>query len=190
MRDIELVRELHATGKAFFTLADLEKMTGLGRDSLYVALNRWLKRGVLERAKRGVYVVPGGGAGLEVIAGQLYFPSYLSYESALSRLGVLNLVPHSLTFATIRKTKAVEIIGRRVDYRRIKEELFFGFEPGDGFYIAGAEKALLDLLYMETLGKASLPLEEMDFGSLSRKTLEEYAGRFPPRVGKRLDRLL
>ncbi len=190
MRDIELLRTLQGTGKRFFTLADLEKVTGLGRESLYVYLNRLSRRGVIERAARGVYVIAGSGAGLESIAGQLYFPCYLSFESALSRFGILNLVPYAITFATTRKTKAVELLGRRVEYRKIKEELYFGFDLEDGYYIARPEKALLDLAYLASLGKASLPLEELDLAKLSQPVLADFARRFPARVIERLEDIL
>ena len=190
MRDIELVRALQSTGKDFFTLADLEKVIGLDRKSLHVSLNRLLKRGTIIRAMRGVYLIPGSGARVERIAGQLYFPCYLSFESALSRFGALNLVPYSLTFATPKKTKSLAILGRQVDYHQIKKELYFGFEPSDGYYIAFPEKALLDLIYLATLGKASLPEEEFAIEALSSSTLQNFAKRFPARVGKRLDDLL
>lgn len=190
MKDIELVRELTSTGKEFFTLADLEKVTGLARRSLKVSLNRWLKRGVLERAGPSIYVVTGATVSVEVIAGQLYFPCYMSFESALNRSGVLNLVPYSLTFATSRKTRTITILERDVVYRQIKEELFFGFGLMGAVYVAEPEKALLDLVYMVTLGKASLPFEEMNFRSISRQKLLDYGRRFPPRVEKRLDEML
>ncbi|MDY6795073.1 MAG: type IV toxin-antitoxin system AbiEi family antitoxin domain-containing protein [Actinomycetota bacterium] len=190
MRDIEIMRALKATGKDFFTLADLEKVTGLDRESLYVSLNRLQKRGTIERAMKGIYVVPGSGARLERIAGQLYFPCYLSFESVLSRFGVLNLVPYSLSFATTRKTKTLAILGRQVDYRQVKEELYFGFDTDDGYYIAKPEKALLDLIYLATLGKASLPTEELDLAALSLLTLRDFTEKFPPMVEKRLDGML
>ena len=190
MRDIELLRTLRETGKSFFTLADLEKITGLGRESLYVYLVRLRKRGVLERAARGVYVLPGSGIEVESMSGQLYFPCYLSFEAALSRFGVLNLVPYALTFATTRKTKSLQLLGRPVEYRNIKEELFFGFDLEDGYYIAKPEKAFLDLLYLAAYGKASLPLQELDMSNLSRPVLAEFSRGFPARVGKRLNGLL
>lgn len=190
MRDVELLKELQATGKDFFTLPDLEKVTGLERESLYVSLHRLVKRGTMQRAMKGIYVIPGSGARVERIAGQLYFPCYLSFESTLSRFGVLNLVPYSLTFATTNKTRALDLLGRRVDYRQIKEGLFFGFDTAGGYYIAKPEKALLDLIYFSTLGKASLPVEELDLKTLSPSTLRKFAGRFPPRVGARLQELL
>ena len=101
---MELLKNLRATPKAFFTISDLEKITGLDRNSLYVSLNRWVKRGVLERAAKNIYLVANEPVKLDAIAGQVYFPSYLSFEPALSRFGILNLVPYSLSFATTRKT--------------------------------------------------------------------------------------
>lgn len=189
MKDIELVRELASTGKGFFTLSDLQRVTGLRRQSLKVSLTRWLRRGVLERAAPGVYVVPGSAPQPEVIAGQLYFPCYLSFESALSRSGILNLVPYSLSFATVRRTKTVTLLGREVVYRQIKQELFFGFEMTGGVYVAEPEKALLDLIYLSTFGRASLPVDEMNLSSISKLKVLEYAERFPPRVKKRFEAL-
>ncbi len=187
MRDVELMKELTAAGKDFFTLPDLEKLTGLDRKSLHVSLHRLAKRGAILRAMRGIYVIPGSAPRVERIAGQLYFPSYLSFESALSRFGVLNLVPYSLTFATTNKTKTLDILERRVDYRQIKPALFFGFDMADGYYIAKPEKALLDLAYLSTLGKAALPMEELDLRALSPSILNELAERFPSRVREIID---
>lgn len=190
MRDTELLRNLRSTSKAFFTISDLEKITGLERKSLYVSLNRWVKKGVLERGGRNIYVVAGEPVRLEAIAGQSYFPCYLSFESALSRFGVLNLLPYSLSFATTRKTRSVTLLNRRVDYRHLKAELYFGFTNEEGFYIAEPEKALLDLVYFASFGKTAIPLDELDLRSLSTQTLQEYARRFPPRVSAALDAIL
>ncbi len=40
MREMELLKNLRATPKAFFTISDLEKITGLDRNSLYVSEHR------------------------------------------------------------------------------------------------------------------------------------------------------
>ena len=54
MTGVGLLKALQALNKAFYTIADLEKITGLGRDSLYVALKRWVDGGVLERVSQGI----------------------------------------------------------------------------------------------------------------------------------------
>lgn len=189
MRDTELLKLLKSIPKAFFTLADLEKLTGLDRKSLYVSLNRWVKKGVLERAGRNIYVVAGEPVKVEAIAGQAYFPCYLSFESALSRFSVLNLVPYSLSFATTRKTKSVTLLGRRVDYRHLKQGLYFGFKNEGGYYIAEPEKAFLDLVYLASFGKTMIQPDELNLRSLSLRTLDEYSRRYPPRVIEALERL-
>ncbi|WP_287155589.1 type IV toxin-antitoxin system AbiEi family antitoxin domain-containing protein, partial [Candidatus Solincola tengchongensis] len=168
MRDIELLEKLRATGKDFFTVSDLKKVTGLERESLYVALSRLSGKGVLRRAARGVYLLPDTYPPAEKIATQLYFPCYLSFESALSRAGVLGLVPYVLTFATPRKTRRLRVLEQVVEYRRLREDLFFGFELAEGYYLARPEKALLDALYLAAYGKGSLPESELDLSLLDR----------------------
>jgi len=49
---------------------------------------------------------------------------------------------------------------------------------------------VLDLAYLSSFGKATLPSEEMNLKPLSKKTLDEYTRRFPPRVAQVLKRLL
>jgi len=58
MKDWDLVERLKATGRGFYTVADMEKITGLDRPSLYVSLSRLSRRGVLRRAARNLYVLP------------------------------------------------------------------------------------------------------------------------------------
>lgn len=190
MRETELLNNLKSTQKPFFTVSDLEKITGLDRKSLYVSLNRWVRKGVLERAGRNIYVIGGEIVNVEAVAAQVYFPCYLSFESALSRLGLLNLVPYSISFATTRKTKSITMLSRNIEYRHLKPDLFFGFTVEDGLYVAEPEKALLDLAYFASFGKATVPIEELNLGSLSKRTLAEYAWRFPPRVNEALERLI
>lgn len=187
MRDAELTGRLKETGKEFFTIPDLEKVTGLERGSLYVALSRFSERGVVRRAARGIYVLPDTNPLPEKVASQLYFPCYLSFESALSRLGVLGLVPYVLSFATPRKTRRLYVLEQAVEYRKIKEDLFFGFELAEGYYLARPEKAFLDSLYLEVCGKGSLPKEELDLSRLDSRLLGDYAERYPAAVKKKLE---
>lgn len=70
------------------------------------------------------------------------------------------------------------------------KELFFGFDLKDGIYTATPEKALLDLLYLSSLGKAEIPVDEMNFKSLSKKIIFQYAERFPVNVKRKVKELL
>jgi len=190
MTGVGLLKALQALNKAFYTIADLEKITGLGRDSLYVALKRWVDGGVLERVSQGIYLPMGQNLPLEKIAAQLYLPNYLSFESALSRHGILNMIPYALTFATTRKSKKYTLRRYGVEFRQISRELFFGFEMRNGIHIAVPEKALLDQVYFICRGKASADWDEMNLKNLSADLIKDYSGRFPGYVRKRVEAIV
>ena len=190
MTGVGLLKALQALNKAFYTIADLEKITGLERGSLYVALKRWVDGGVLERVSQGIYLPMGQNLPLEKIAAQLYLPNYLSFESALYRHGILNMIPYTLTFATTRKSKKVTLRRHGVEFRQISRELFFGFEMRNGIHIAVPEKALLDQIYFICRGKASADWDEMNLKNLSADLIKDYSGRFPGYVQRRVETIV
>ncbi|MCE5328950.1 hypothetical protein LLG07_01235, partial [bacterium] len=52
---------------------------------------------------------------LEKTANELYYPPYLSFESSLSRYGILSQIPYDLTFATFRKSKRLLLMDREIE---------------------------------------------------------------------------
>lgn len=179
MKTIELIKVLEGLNRSFYTISDLEKVTGLLRDSLYVTIKRLVDRGVLERMGSGIYRLFTTTPSIEKVASSLYIPNYLSFESALSRYGVLTLVPYTLTFATTRKTRRFTIEGRDIEFRQLKRELFWGYEMEGGIYIARPEKAFLDLVYFASRGKASIDMDEIDMAKLSVSELKKLSKKFP-----------
>jgi predicted transcriptional regulator of viral defense system len=190
MTGVGLLKMLKMLNKPFYTIADLEKITGLGRNSLYVALKRWVDGGVMERVSQGIYIPMGENLPLEKIAAQIYLPNYLSFESALARHGILNMIPYSLTFATTRKTKKFILRRQGVEFRQISSDLFFGFEMKDGIHIAVPEKAFLDQMYFVCKGKSSLDLDEINLKNLSAKLIKGYSERFPKYVQRRIEAIV
>lgn len=190
MTGVRLLKILKTLNKPFYTIADLEKITGLGRNSLYVALKRWVDGGVLERVSQGIYLPMGENLSSEKIAAQLYLPNYLSFESALARHGILNMIPYTLTFATTRKTRKFILRRQGVEFRQVSSGLFFGFEMKDGIHIAVPEKAFLDQMYFVCRGNSSLDLDEMNLRNLSAKLIKNYSGRFPEYVHRRVEAIL
>ena len=190
MKAIELLKLLQKMNKPFYTVSDLEKITSLPRESLYVALKRWEGGGIIERVTQGVYVPMGSNISLENVAAQLYIPNYLSFESALAKYGVLNLIPYTLTFATTRKTRRYTLRKQEIEFRQVSVKLFFGFEMKNGMYIALPEKAFLDEVYFVTRGKAVLDFDEVDIKKLSGKTLKDYSKRFPAYVQRTIEKMV
>ena len=190
MKGIELLKTLQKINKPFYTIADMEKITALPRRSLYVALRRWEVGGIIERVAQAIYVPMGSNISLENVATQLYIPNYLSFESALAKYGILNLIPYTLTFATTRKTKTYTIQKREIEFRQISSQLFFGFEMKNGIYIASPEKAFLDQVYFATRGKATVDFDELDIKKLSSKTLKELSRKFPAYVRSYIEKMI
>jgi len=127
---------------------------------------------------------------LENMAAQLYLPNYLSFESALAKHGILNLIPYALTFATTRKTKKYTLQKQEIEFRQISSELFFGYEMRNGIYIASPEKAFMDQVYFATRGKTTLDLDELDIKKLSIKTLKDLSNKFPTYVRSYLNDII
>jgi predicted transcriptional regulator of viral defense system len=190
MRGIELLKIMKDLNKPFFAIADLEKITKLSRKSLYVALKRWVEKGFIERIAPGIYSPMLSDVSVEKVAAQLYIPNYLSFESALARHGILNLIPHTLTFATTRKTKRYTLRNQDVEFRQLSSVLFFGFEMKGGINIAVPEKAFLDQVYFLSRGRASLDFDELNLKNLSPRLLKEYGKRFPIYVRSRLVKVM
>jgi len=182
MKSIELLKTLQKINKPFYTIADMEKITALPRESLYVALRRWEVGGIIERVAQGIYVPMGSNISLENVAAQLYIPNYLSFESALTKYGILNLIPYTLTFATTRKTKKYTLQKQKIEFRQISSGLFFGYEMRNGIYIASPEKAFMDQVYFVLRGKTTLDFDELDTKKLSIKSLNELSRKFPAYV--------
>lgn len=178
-KDIDLIKKLSGFQKSYFTLSDLEKALSLKRESLYVTLNRLVKSGMLIRLKKNIYSLFTDLIDVEKIANELYFPSYLSFETALSQYGILSQIPYTQTLATTRPSKKIVIWNTEVEYSHLKKDLFFGYVLKNGKYIAEKEKALLDELYMVSMGKRNIDIEELDLRDIDKKKITEYGKRFP-----------
>lgn len=181
-KDMALIQRLLNLNKPYFSPADLEKVLGQSRPALYVTLNRLVKYGVLVRLGQGVYQASLRAADLPRIANQLVYPSYLSFESVLSRYGILSQVPYILTFATSQRSRRLALGDSVVEFHQLKQELFFGYTLQSGLYVAEPEKALLDQLYMVCRGLSSLALDELELSPLDLGRLQSYRVHFPPTV--------
>jgi len=187
---IELIKRFRSLDKGFFTIPDLQKITDLSRDSLKVSISRLVDKGVLVRIKRGIYQSAFSEVDVPRIANQLYYPSYLSFQSVLSMYSILSQIPYTQTFATNKKSKTMVLLDTEVEFRQISDDLFFGYEMKDGMYVAKPEKALLDQLYMVSRGVGLLNIEELDLREIDKDLFEKYAMKYPRYMRKLVDKVL
>lgn len=174
-----LIRKLKKINKDFYSVTDLEKISGLKRKSLLVKLSRLGSNSEITRIIKGYYQTVEKTIDIEKFISQVYALCYVSFESALAKFGILNQIPYTLTIATAGKPKKIQFLNKEIEFRKLKKELFFGFELTDGIYIARPEKALLDQLYLVSKGKAVLDLDELNLKNLKRTLFLEYVKKYP-----------
>jgi predicted transcriptional regulator of viral defense system len=185
MTIIELVRLMQKLArehdKRVFTLREMASLRGEPRTGTAMTLLRAAGKGIVGRAGKLWLNLLDPPELLEV-ALSLLSPSYMSFESALHRHGVISQAPlGALTMATTRRPRLVETPLGAVRFFHLKSELFFGF---DDRRIALPEKAWLDLLYIRGLrGRKNLITEKVYFENLDPKAVRNTARQFPRWVG-------
>lgn len=97
---------------SYFDKNTLAQFIELSDNSLYAAINRWVKNGKIIQLKKGFYVtgdyldkMPEKEKYLEFIANKLKFPSYLSLEYVLQKYSVLSESIFSLTSVTLKSKR-------------------------------------------------------------------------------------
>ena len=175
----EFLDKLKKINKDYYTLSDFTKISKQRREVLRVILCRLVKSGKLIRIQRNFYILPEKISEIEKIANQIYYPSYLSFESALALWGILSQIPYNLTFATILKSKSLNFEGRKIEYRKLKKELFFGYIFKNGLYLAEPEKALLDTFYLASLGKLKINFKNLDYTKIQKRKFLNWLKKYP-----------
>lgn len=136
------------------------------------------------RLKPGLYAFEGRMPSGEEIANALYQPSYLSFEYALARHGIIPEMVYALTSATTKPTRTFATADLGFEYFKIKRQAFTGYglvqdgrDRTRSVLIAEPEKAVVDYLYFVSLGKRDLN-DRMIIKGLDLKKITRYAKLF------------
>lgn len=175
-----------------FTSQDLKN---LGATHTPSQLTGWLKLGYLTKLRGGLYGFSDTLPSLptQVIASNLYSPSYLSLSFALSHFGIIPEAVHTFTSITAKTTRTYKMEQGTFTYQHLPPHLFFGYtqiKVGNMSYnLAEKEKALLDYFYLTPSIKNSKDLYELrlNTNSLQSTKLHDYLSQFDSR---RLDYLV
>ena len=135
-------------------------------------ISRMIKKGELYSLTRGLYIDDKNISGM-YIAGALYGPSYLSFNTALAYHGMIPEAVYSFTSATcdkLKKKSYKNVLGTFY-YRDVPRDAFpYGVEVVESgeysFLMATKEKALCDKLYELPVVKNTKELEKMLFEDL------------------------
>jgi len=183
----EIIKRLKEKEISFFTFSDFKKLFEIKKENTASKiLERLTKKGILKKLTKKKYLFVFSETNDFEIANFLYFPSYISLESALSFYGIIAQFPYQITSVTPKKTKTIKTLGKEFSYAHIKPEFFFGYEKKGKFLIASKEKALFDYLYFCAKGLRNFEKEDFDlslinkskFFSLLKQTGEEKLKQF------------
>lgn len=173
---------------------DVVKLFSTHPQAMRNQLLRWRKKGLVVRLRKGLYLLSKEErttfASKELIAENLYQPSYISLEAALSYYKLIPEKVVPITSVTTRKTKTFQNEEGLFIYRHLKKNAYFGFrlerdEYGFPYFLAEPEKALLDYLYLN-LGSIkaddshyfSTSLRLQNKSSLNKSKFMRYAKRY------------
>lgn len=163
--------------QTIFHFNHLRAITEMNPHALSVTLRRLTQRKILQRICRGYYANPFHLPTLEEISAEIYKPSYISLESALSRHGILSQIPQVLTCVTPRLPRRWNTSFGLIQYRQVKREYFFGFLKEAGHLLAEPEKAVADFLYLNRGEEIRGMMSGFKLHRLSLNRLKSYAKR-------------
>ncbi len=121
------------------------------RQTLYMTISRYTKKGILYRVYKGLYsVVPIHHLNpVELGRAIIHRYAYLSTESVLAEAGIISQAVHSFTFVT-DLAKQVNVGDWSFRFRQMKDEYLFnpsGVNLDDNGLMATPERAVADMLY-------------------------------------------
>jgi len=153
--------KLLQSGLKIFTLNDLGILWGQkNRSETRQSARDYAAGGSLIRLKSGVYAMPRVSLDPFTIANKLLAPSYVTGLSVLVAAG-LSFQYTDRVFSVAAYNKSYELGERTFVYSQIKQTVLFnplGLEDTAGVSVAGVERAIADLLY---LNKGNYPFEKI-----------------------------
>ncbi|MBU4349516.1 hypothetical protein KKA86_05330 [bacterium] len=171
----------------YFTYQDVAKILSTSEDSTRVLCTRYVKQKYLIRLKRNFYILKERWDNITPnqrleLANILQVPSYISLMTALSFYEYTTQVQQKfIESISLYRTFTKDIEGVVFNYSRIKRDYYFGFSKKNNIFIASPEKAFIDSLYLNYLGKYNLSLSSLNLEKIDRKSCENILKRYPPK---------
>lgn len=146
----EYIEVLLRSDKSVFSTKDVALLWSEERESTVSArLNKYVKASKLVRIRRGIYAKDNNYDHFE-LATRIYVPSYISFETVLTREGV-NFQYYGNIFVASYVTREIDVGGQKILFVRMKDFVLsntFGIENEKGYSVASKERAFLDRIYV------------------------------------------
>lgn len=176
--------------KPFFRAEDVARILGIRPVSARVLCSRYVQNGLFTRLKRDYYILTEKWKVLAreeflQIANFIQVPSYISFTTALAFYNLTTQVQRDFwESAAWKRSCRFQVEGTEFHYFKLQKRLYFGFQRTNGIFMAIREKALLDSLYLYSLGRYPLDLPALDLGKLDRRQVKGWMRQYPKRTQK------
>ena len=144
------ISKILRSNNTVFTFKDISLLwNDTDKKATISAINYYVKTGNLHRIRRGIYAKDKNYNKLE-LATKIYTPSYVSFETVLTKAGVV-FQYYSQIFVASYLTREITADGQKYSYKKIKDTILtnpLGIEIKENYSIASLERAFLDILYL------------------------------------------
>jgi predicted transcriptional regulator of viral defense system len=171
--------ELRRLGRPVLSTREAAALWGSEQTTASRRLASLADSGLLLRVRRGLWALDSE---IEAFALGPYLtaplPSYVSLWSALADHGMIEQVPRQISLVSLaRPRRIVTTLGTYVVHQ-LTPELFGGYAHTERGYLAGAEKALFDLVYVRTAAGARARPPELSLpAGFERTELDHWIDR-------------
>jgi hypothetical protein len=146
----DYILDIMRSKKTVFTFKDLILLWGES-DINFVKkkIHRYVKSGRMNSVRKGIYSKDKNYNHFE-LATRIYTPSYISFETVLTRTGI-NFQHYGNIFVASYVTREIEADGQKISFIRIKDYVLsntIGIEHINEVAIATKERAFLDRIYV------------------------------------------
>ena len=198
MNYLSLARTLTENKKEIFNLQDLEALfPDTAQKTIKNNLTRWVGKGYVRRLRRNIYelVSPEKQAPDYYLANQLYSPSYVSLETALSYYGIIPEEAAAVTSVSTKTTRTFRNYRGVFTYKTIKKKAYTGYLlariEGYKTLIADKEKALADYVYLRLQdGETDFHHERLNHSKLRKRKALIYAEKYNKKTYEKIKELL
>jgi len=140
------------SSRTVFTFKDISLIwRNTDKKAVIAGINYYVSTGQLYRIRRGIYAKDKNYDKTE-LACRIYTPSYVSFETVLTRSGI-NFQYYGQIFIASYLARQIDVDDQVYQYRKIRSTLLTdaaGVLNKDGIAIATMERAVLDTLYLNT----------------------------------------
>ncbi len=180
----------------YFSYQDIAKILSITEDSARVLCTRYVKQKYIIRLKRNFYILKEKWDNLTIdqsfeLANLLQVPSYISLMTALSFYEYTTQIQQKyIESVSLYRTFEKEVEEVMFHYCKIKNDYYFGFSKRNNIFIASPEKAIIDSLYLQYLGKYNIDLSSIDLEKIEKENckniLEKYPSKFKLYFSRRI----